>query len=171
LARLKRRSRMDYRAHPRLRSAVTKVLSVGSAMAMLAFALTACGGGDNLSSEDVQQAAAAAVKKAQQQQRIKDLQGQVNKIRKGQSDSTDSSSSSSSGSSSSGAGNDCGGGVSAGPNTTCGFAQNVAGQYRESGSSVVRAFSPTTGETYAMTCSGTDPVICRGGNNASVYIN
>ena len=71
---------------------------------------------------------------------------------------------------SSGSAGSCGGGVSAGANTSCGFAEAVASAYRESGGPVVRAYSPTTHQTYAMSCSGTNPVVCRGGNDASVYI-
>jgi hypothetical protein len=137
----------------------------------MAVLVAACGGGgDNVSSQDVQQAASAAVKKAQQQQKLKDLQGQVNDLKRGEPGQATGSPPSSS-SSSSGGGTDCGDGVSVGPNTTCDFAQNVAQAYRESGSSVVRAYSPARGDTFAMSCSGTDPVVCRGGDNASVYIN
>jgi hypothetical protein len=67
-------------------------------------------------------------------------------------------------------GTSCGGDVSVGPNTTCGFAQNVADGYRATGSSVIRAYSPKTDSTYAMTCSGSNPTICHGGNDATVYI-
>ena len=38
------------------------------------------------------------------------------------------------------------------------------------GPGVVRAYSPVTDETYAMTCEAGDPAVCRGGNNAAVYI-
>jgi hypothetical protein len=67
----------------------------------------------------------------------------------------------------------CGDGVSNGPNTTCGFARNVATAYYESGggSVTVTAFSPTTHETYSMACSAGAPTVCRGGNDATVYIH
>lgn len=35
----------------------------------------------------------------------------------------------------------------------------------------VEAYSPTTGRTYAMSCSGTTVVTCRGGDNAVVKIS
>jgi hypothetical protein len=63
----------------------------------------------------------------------------------------------------------CGSGVSAGPNTSCGFAENVRAAYRQSGSPVVSAFSPATGKTYTMYCTSSSPHVCTGGNDASVY--
>ena len=65
----------------------------------------------------------------------------------------------------------CSASVSAGPDTTCPFALNVAQAYYESGgSNVISAYSPVTGSTYSMTCSGSAPTVCNGGNNATVYI-
>lgn len=64
----------------------------------------------------------------------------------------------------------CGGSLSVGPNTSCGFAANVRDAYYSSGGdSVVDAYSPATGRTYTMQCSGGSPHVCTGGNNASVY--
>jgi hypothetical protein len=68
-------------------------------------------------------------------------------------------------------GRDCGGGLSAGPNTSCEFARNVQSAYNAAPglSATVEVFSPVTGETYSMHCapagSGTT---CSGGNSASV---
>ena len=60
-----------------------------------------------------------------------------------------------------------------GPNTSCGFAENVQQAYDNTsgGSQVVTAFSPATGNTYTIDCSGGSPHVCTGGttNNASVY--
>jgi peptidoglycan hydrolase-like protein with peptidoglycan-binding domain len=65
----------------------------------------------------------------------------------------------------------CGGGVFAGPNTSCEFAHNVRDTYFSvPGDSVeIDVFSPVTKKTYTMACvrSG-DWVTCRGGNNAVV---
>jgi hypothetical protein len=81
------------------------------------------------------------------------------------------SSSSSSASSPLSGGTSCGGGLWAGPNTSCGFAENVREAYDEApgASATVRAFSPATGETYTMSCrpSGSG-VTCSGANDASV---
>jgi hypothetical protein len=131
--------------------------------------LAACGG-SGVSSQEATQIAQNVLNKYEQQQKLKALQGQVNALKHGQPRSTTGSSGSSSSSGSSQPGTSCGNGVSAGPNTTCGFAQNVASAYRSSPSSVVNAYSPTTNDHYSMTCSGSNPTVCRGGNNASVYI-
>ena len=63
----------------------------------------------------------------------------------------------------------CGNGVSAGPNTTCPFAQNVYDAYQQSGSGVVQAYSPATGGNITMYCTAGSAHVCTGGNNASVY--
>jgi TIR domain len=65
----------------------------------------------------------------------------------------------------------CGGDLSVGPNTSCPFAQNVERAYAKSsgGNTDVSAYSPATGATYTMHCSGSSPHVCTGGNNASVY--
>lgn len=59
--------------------------------------------------------------------------------------------------------------------TTCQFALSVRGEYMAAGnrgeSATIKAFSPVTGLTYTMRCTGTDEfVVCRGGNNAVVYL-
>ena len=56
----------------------------------------------------------------------------------------------------------------AGPNTSCPFALNVATNYNGSGPDNAR--SPTTGQDYTMSCSGSvsTTVLCTGGNDASV---
>jgi hypothetical protein len=90
---------------------------------------------------------------------------------------SDASRSSSSRSSSSGSapvassGSNCGGGLHAGPNTTCAFAQNVRSAWGEAPgtTNTVRVYSPVTGQTYTMNCSPAGGgITCSGGNNASV---
>ena len=63
----------------------------------------------------------------------------------------------------------CGNGVSAGANTSCAFARNVANAYNGPGSDTEVVYSPATGQSYTMyyTESG-DFVSATGGNNASV---
>jgi len=63
----------------------------------------------------------------------------------------------------------CGGGVSVGPNTSCAFAFNVDQTYQTYGPGALTVYSPVTNLTYTMFCSGSTPVVCTGGNNASVY--
>jgi hypothetical protein len=66
---------------------------------------------------------------------------------------------------------DCGGGVSAGPNTSCAFALNVRDAYYDvpGSSTTVNVYSPTTSQTYSMYCTPVGgQVRCTGGNNSSV---
>jgi hypothetical protein len=62
----------------------------------------------------------------------------------------------------------CGNGVTAGANTSCAFAQNVAADWPNTGN----VYSPATGQSYDMTCAGPGTyeytVTCTGGNNAFV---
>lgn len=70
-----------------------------------------------------------------------------------------------------GSGSSCGGGLSVNSVTSCPFAQNVADAYRGSGgASSIDVYSPVTGTTYTMSCSGGVPVTCSGGNGAVVSI-
>lgn len=58
--------------------------------------------------------------------------------------------------------------------TSCEFANSVRSRYVGSGGSggsmVVNAYSPVTGRTYTMSCSGGSVVTCTGGNNAVVHL-
>ena len=63
----------------------------------------------------------------------------------------------------------CGGGLTAGPNTSCPFAENVRAEYNRTGSGVISVFSPVTGRSYTMYCTSGATHVCTGGNNASVY--
>ena len=45
----------------------------------------------------------------------------------------------------------CGGGVSAGPNTSCAFARNVMAAYNGPGPDTETVYSPTTGQNYTVT--------------------
>jgi hypothetical protein len=134
-------------------------------MCGLALSLAACG--DDASQEDVDKAVSQAVSEAQQQQTIKDLQNRLKKEKRQDSvhgAPTDGSTGSSL------LGTDCGNGVRVNGNTSCPFARYVAEGYRAEGPGVIRAYSPVTDDTYAMTCDSGDPAVCRGGNNAIVYV-
>jgi hypothetical protein len=66
---------------------------------------------------------------------------------------------------------DCGGGLHAGPRTSCDFAANVRSAYTAAPgeAATVEVFSPVTGQTYTMDCSlAGSGVTCSGGNDASV---
>jgi len=68
--------------------------------------------------------------------------------------------------------------VSAAPNTSCAFALVVDTAWRQvngwnvnEGVTVdINAHSPTTNTSYAMRCTKGMPTVCRGGNDATVYI-
>jgi hypothetical protein len=63
----------------------------------------------------------------------------------------------------------CGGGVSAGPNTSCAFALNVAAAYSGTDGSSAYVYSPVTGQSYTMTYNQSGYVVyATGGNDASV---
>ena len=64
---------------------------------------------------------------------------------------------------------DCGGGLTAGANTSCPFARNVQDAFNRFGGGLIDVFSPTTGQTYRVFCTSSSPHVCTGGNNASVY--
>jgi biotin carboxyl carrier protein len=66
----------------------------------------------------------------------------------------------------------CGDNVSVSPNTSCAFAANVKAAFQDAGggTSTVDVYSPTTGKYYSMSCVAGVPTVCRGGNNAVVYI-
>lgn len=66
----------------------------------------------------------------------------------------------------------CGDALSVGTTTSCAFARNVRSAYLESGggNTTVDVYSPTTRQSYTMSCTGGAPTVCTGGNNASVYI-
>lgn len=63
----------------------------------------------------------------------------------------------------------CGNSLLVGPNTSCAFAENVRAEYASSGAGWLSVYSPTTGRTYDMYCTGSSPHVCTGGNNAAVY--
>jgi hypothetical protein len=69
----------------------------------------------------------------------------------------------------------CSSGVSVGSSkTSCAFAEVVQNTYlahsRGGGTVVIYPFSPVTGRTYEMTCTGQAVVTCTGGDNAVVYL-
>lgn len=65
----------------------------------------------------------------------------------------------------------CGDGLSVNATTSCPFARSVRSAFENSGgASVVEAYSPVTNRIYTMRCTSGLPTVCRGGNNAVVYI-
>jgi hypothetical protein len=68
-------------------------------------------------------------------------------------------------------GTSCGGGLIAGPNTSCPFAENVRAAWDQAPGNVatVTAYSPVTSQTYTMSCAPAgDGITCSGANDASL---
>jgi S1-C subfamily serine protease len=67
----------------------------------------------------------------------------------------------------------CSATVVAGPTTSCAFALNVESAWLNapSGATTVDAYSPVTNKTYSMQCEQGNPTVCRGGNDAVVFIS
>jgi hypothetical protein len=63
----------------------------------------------------------------------------------------------------------CGGGLLVGPNTSCGFAENVRSAFFARGAGWISVVSPVTARSYDMYCTESSPHVCTGGNNAAVY--
>jgi|SRR5881394_2227578 len=149
-----------------------QIFVFAAAFAILVLSLAACGGDSGASQEELDRARKEGVAKARQQAKIEGIEKQLKSLKKNGNSSpglpppSESSSTASSGSAS------CGGSLSVGSNTTCGFAANVESDYFSeigSGSGSVYSYSPTTGRYYTMYCTAGAPHICTGGNNASVY--
>jgi hypothetical protein len=139
----------------------------------LALTLAACGS-SGAGQDEIDRARTEGAKEAHQQLKIKQIQHQLKELKHGHgtTTSTGTSAPSPSSATSSGGGSSCGGSLSVGPNTTCGFAVNVESDYFSqigSGAGTVYSYSPTTGKTYSMYCTAGEPHQCTGGNNASVY--
>jgi len=61
--------------------------------------------------------------------------------------------------------------LSVGAHTTCPFARAVAEEFLDTGGErVIYVYSPVTQTVYKMTCTPGLTTVCRGGNNAVVYI-
>jgi hypothetical protein len=142
-----------------------------AAFVTLALTFAACGS-SGASQDELDRAQREGAAKARQEAKIKGIEKQLKSLKKNGSaphaTPTTSAPTSSSGSGST----SCGGSLSVGANTTCGFAANVEADYYAeigSGSGTVYSYSPTTGRYYTMYCSAGAPHTCTGGNNASVY--
>lgn len=163
----------------------------GLLVALAMAGVTGCGGSDGNNEREqadaIREARADARREARAEAKAdkaeadsKALQKQIDELKKGSGNSSSRKSAGSSGGSSSGGGSaapassgstSCGGGLSVNSVTTCPFAENVRGEYGSNpGASEINAFSPATGKLITMRCSSGVTTICRGGNNAIVYI-
>lgn len=111
-------------------------------------------------------------KQAQLEARIKKLEKQLAQAQKAQQKKATTKPATTPRTSGSSLRVSCGGNLSVGSNTTCPFAQNVQSAWYAAGGGTVtvEAYSPVTNRYYTMFCSAGVPTVCRGGNNAVVYI-
>jgi hypothetical protein len=148
-----------------------QIFAAVAAIAAIAIAFAACGD-SGASQEELDRARREGVAKARQQAKIDDIEKQLKSLRKNGSASQGSPPPSAASTTSSGGSTSCGGSLSVGPNTTCGFAANVEADYYSdvgTGSGTVYSYSPTTGQYYTMYCTAGSPHVCTGGHDASVY--
>lgn len=155
-----------------------RVVQLAVAAALVA-GLLGCGGDDDsVSQEELQQATKEARQEAESEAELKDLREKVESLQQGETTGGNPPAGGAttttvvpSGSGVPSDAESCGAGVFArSGSTSCSFALNVASDYYSSGSNRFQSFSPATGQTYTMTCSGGSPVVCTGGNNAAVYL-
>lgn len=149
----------------------TSVIVVGG---LLAGVTGACGSGES-DEQKIREAREEGEKAARQEERLKQLEREVRRRERRRSAGGSPSPPRSAPPAESTAGKrDCGGGVTAGPNTTCSFAQEVKKQYLRSGggNATISAYSPATNRSYTMSCTGGNHAAeCTGGNNASVELS
>jgi hypothetical protein len=138
-----------------------------------------CGGDDDgATQEQLDAAKAEGAKEAREQAKLDQLQKQIRELQnQPKGDGNDSGNDAQDGGSgtidTSGPVSTCDTGIQVGPNTSCAFAFNVAGEYGSNpGASTISAFSPVTGEYYTMSCGAFSGggTVCTGGNGAAVYL-
>ena len=135
--------------------------------AILALACACASGCGGPSQNEIENARANAAL----EQKLRDQAAERERKLTSETTETTAPASSTSGSSAPLPGQQCNSTVSAGANTTCPFALNVASQFNGAGSNTpFSAYSPATRREYTMSCESGSPVVCTGGNNATVYI-
>jgi hypothetical protein len=155
-------------------STQVRALATGAQSALVPLAVVAPGAPSSLTGSDnliswAQGAAAAAAAAAAKNAKQASASGNSSS---GSSGSSSGSSGSSGGSSANVSGStDCGGGIIAGPNTSCPFAQNVHEAWlgAPGDTNTLQVYSPVTNQTYTMNCAPAGAgITCSGANNASV---
>ena len=143
--------------------------------------LGGCGGDDTekerLTEERIAKERKEAARIARQEERVKQLERQLREQKRSGGSgaagppAAPSAPSAPTGSTAPAGTSHCGGGVYVNSATTCPFAQNVRSAYSRSGGgdTTITAYSPATGRTFVMSCSGGSPHVCFGGDNAKVY--
>ena len=150
------------------------VLVLVGVIGMLVYS-SGCGGA---SDADIQQAREDGAKEVRQAEKLKEIQQGIASLKRQKRRGSfrqlaTPPASTSSTYTGSGPSKTCANGVGASSATSCEFAFNVAGVYASNpGSISIQAFSPVTGQDYVMTCSAWSGggTVCRGGNDAAVFI-
>lgn len=143
------------------------------ALVALSMAASACGS-SGASQDELNEARTEGAKETQQRLKLQHIERELHSLKKhgGAANPNSTTASGEPPPTSSGGSSSCGGTLSVGPNTTCGFAVNVEADYYAeigSGSGTVYSYSPTTGRYYSMYCTAGSPHQCTGGHDASVY--
>ena len=154
-------------------SLTKKLVLIGCCLAVV-LPVSACGVNDSSDEDKVQEAREQGQREGRNDQRLRELERELRKRRRedGRRGGGGSGPAPSPPSGGGSAGSrDCGGGLSANSVTTCAFAENVKNAYETANGTPGRldVYSPATGKTYSMSCSGGSPTVCTGGNNAAVY--
>ena len=159
-----------------------KGVSVVLVSCLLGLLAAGCGGDEGVTQDQLDAARQEGAKEARDQAKLDQLQNQVKQLQRqanngsGRNEKQDNGGQGGGyyegGSSYGGPVATCATGVQVGPNTSCDFAMNVAGEYGSNpGASTISAYSPVTGEYYTMSCGAWDGgTVCTGGNNAAVYL-
>ena len=134
-----------------------------------------CGGA---SDQDIENAKREGAKEAKQAEKLQEIQKGIAQLKKQRKkgnfkQTTAPPASTASTYTGSGPAKTCSNGIGASSATSCDFAFNVAGEYGSNpGATSISAFSPVTGQDYSMTCSAWSGggTVCRGGNDAAVFI-
>jgi hypothetical protein len=154
-----------------------RILLLAGAIAS-AGTLTACGGSNGPTEQQVAEIREAALREYKARQRERDaakrlatLERELRRLSKPRAQPRGGGGSAPAAAPAASSGSSCGGGLSVNSVTSCPFAQNVAETYRGSGgASSIDVYSPVTNTVYTMSCGGGVPVVCSGGNGATVYI-
>lgn len=135
--------------------------------------LVACGGSGS-SQEELAQAKKEAANHVHKEDRLRKLEKELKEVHKqGKPISTVSTSAPSAGPPPVSTGpTSCGNNLTAGPSTSCPFAENVRLEYEDEigvGSGSITAYSPANNEVYEMFCTAGSPHECSGAIDATVY--
>jgi hypothetical protein len=150
-----------------------RVLSILAAVIAISLFASACGS-SGASQDEVEQARKEGSAETRQKLKIERIEEELHSLKKHGHATNQNPGQTEGGTSGTTAGGttSCGGTLSVGPNTTCGFAANVEADYYSeigSGAGTVYSYSPTRERYYSMYCTAGSPHQCTGGSEASVY--